>query len=82
MYTKSGGGGKELAGDYETNVGECSVIVGSVSVDTFTEAYLELSSTMKTSGFSSEKDKFMPILRVAQIKVTPHEMGQEDTAGK
>lgn len=69
------GGSKNITSKYETNPNECSIItIDSLEVSTFTEASLLISSDMNTSTSSRNPDrnKFLPILRVAQIKVTPY----------
>ena len=66
------GGAEILATEFETSVSECSVItVDSVDVTAFTDATLSIASVMNTSNRSPDKNKFLPILRVAQIKITP-----------
>lgn len=69
------GGNEVLSKDYETSISECSVIqADSLNADVFTGAYLEIYSTMNTStsNRNPDKSKFLPILRIAQIKVTPY----------
>lgn len=66
------GGSNVLANQYETNVAECSVItIEGLEIATFTEATLEIASVMGTGSRDPDKNKFLPILRVAQIKITP-----------
>lgn len=80
IYYKAGGG-DDLATKYETNVNECSVITAdSVAVNAFTEATIRIASVMDTSLRGQDKNKFLPILRVAQIKVTPYR--KENVAGE
>lgn len=71
------GGGKGIVSKFETNANECSVItIDQLEAPTFTEASIHISSDMNTSTSSRNPDrnKFLPILRIAQIKITPYEM--------
>ena len=67
------GGGNTLATKYETSVNECSVITADpVAINAFTEASISIASVMDTSLRGQDRKKFLPILRVVQIKVTPY----------
>lgn len=66
------GGTVALASKFETSVSECSVItLEGVKVNDFTEAGVEIESVMNHSNRGGEVGKFLPILRVAQVKVIP-----------
>lgn len=66
------GGTVDLASKFETSVSECSVItLEGVKVNDFTEAGVEIESVMNTSNRGGDVGKFLPILRVAQVKVIP-----------
>ena len=62
----------DLASKFETSVSECSVItLEGVKVNNFTEAGVEIESVMNHSNRGGDVGKFLPILRVAQVKVIP-----------
>ena len=66
------GGTVDLASKFETSVSECSVItLEGVKVNYFTEAGVEIESVMNHSNRGGDVGKFLPILRVAQVKVIP-----------
>ena len=66
------GGTVALASKFETSVSECSVItLEGVKVNNFTEAGVEIESVMNHSSRGGDVGKFLPILRVAQVKVIP-----------
>ena len=66
------GGTVDLAYKFETSVSECSVItLEGVKVNDFTEAGVEIESVMNHSNRGGDVGKFLPILRVAQVKVIP-----------
>ena len=68
------GGGLSISNKTETSISECTIIaVDPLSIETFTEAYLEIYSDMNTgtSNRNPDKNKFLPILRIAQVNVTP-----------
>lgn len=66
------GGTVALASKFETSVSECSVItLEGVKVNDFTEAGVEIESVMNHSNRGGDVGKFLPILRVAQVKVIP-----------
>ena len=66
------GGTVDLASKFETSVSECSVItLEGVKVNDFTEAGVEIESVMNHSNRGGDVGKFLPILRVAQVKVIP-----------
>ncbi|MBR5846687.1 MAG: hypothetical protein IKY72_02675 [Bacteroidaceae bacterium] len=66
------GGTVDLASKFETSVSECSVItLEGVKVNNFIEAGVEIESVMNHSNRGGEVGKFLPILRVAQVKVIP-----------
>ena len=66
------GGTVDLASKFETSVSECSVItLEGVKVNNFTEADVEIESVMNHSNRGGDVGKFLPILRVAQVKVIP-----------
>lgn len=68
-------GGATIANKLVTNVGECTVITADELVsNSFGTASLEILSDMK---IGPEGKKYSPILRVAQIKVTPCEPSSE-----
>ena len=60
---------------------KCTVLVAdSIEVERLVEGVLDISSTMEFGTRRDPKDngKFLPVLRIAQIKVTPHK--KEETA--
>lgn len=66
------GGTVDLASKFETSVSECSVItLEGVKVNSFTEVGVEIESVMNHSNRGGDVGKFLPILRVAQVKVIP-----------
>ena len=56
------------------------LVVDSIEVERLSEGVLDISSTMVFGTKRNPKDngKFLPVLRIAQIKVTPHK--KEETA--
>lgn len=70
-----------LAQDQSTETDKCTVLVAdSIEVERLGEGVLDISSTMEFGTRRDPKDngKFLPVLRIAQIKVTPHK--KEETA--
>ena len=55
-------------------------MVDSIEVERLVEGVLEISSAIVYGNRHDPKDngKFLPVLRIAQIKVTPHK--KEETA--
>lgn len=61
-----------IATEFETNVDECSVIsIEDFKTEFFGEAVIEILSDMETGSRSPDAKKYLPILRVVQVKVTP-----------
>ena len=56
------------------------LVVDSIEVERLVEGVLEISSAIVYGNRHDPKDngKFLPVLRIAQIKVTPHK--KEETA--
>ena len=70
-----------LAQGQSTETDKCTVfVVDSIEVTSFDEGVLEISSAIVYGNRADPKDngKFLPVLRIAQIKVTPHK--KEETA--